>query len=543
MIVASTSNRRPSSWVEAEASVLPPNIHTAFDDATEVHGDKTFWRAIDGDGTILTYAEFQRLTLVCSQSLAKLGVRRESKFGIMMPNVPALLICWLALCRLGAIGVMINTSSTSVELDRLTRETDVDFLLVDNAFLETVMGLPDQSSLTNSQIIVHGVADAGLPGALHWADMISVHDVVTVQSEAVFPDDIAGILFTSGSSGVPKGCMLSHRYWLVLATSRSLIGPQPENILVDTPLVYMGSLWKAVMGILVGATLNVAPRPSLSRLYDRILDNDIDFCTITAPAATLGDDARLLSSKLKWLATYGMAKEHHASTQARFSAPIREIYGMTEIGSALSMPVSDGTKVGSGSCGLPSPFRRCRIVVDGKDVPDGEPGELWVSGTGLYSGYYRNPAATEASFSGEWFRTGDLFRKDGNGYYYMLGRIKDVIRRSGENISAAEIEATVMAISGVSEVAAIPVPDPFRGEEVKVVISRTNEHVGRGLTAETIIEELQRTLSAYKVPRYVEFIDKMPKTASAKIDKVALKAVAHVVTKDVTDMAAVKGSK
>jgi crotonobetaine/carnitine-CoA ligase len=226
----------------------------------------------------------------------------------------------------------------------------------------------------------------------------------------------------------------------------------------------------------------------------------------------------------------------HEGIEKLFGVPVREIYGMTEVGSVLSMPVEDDSMIGSGSCGRPVPFRRCKLMFDGREVPDGSPGELWVAGPGLFSGYYRNSEATEASFEGEWFRTGDLFRRDANGYYYMLGRIKDVIRRSSENIAAAEVELAVTAVDGVLEAAAVPVPDSFRGEEVKVVVARAPNEAGDGLTPRKIIEECKKVLSAFKVPRYVEIYDEsLPKTASSKIDKVRLKAEASRITPAIYD--------
>jgi len=185
--------------------------------------------------------------------------------------------------------------------------------------------------------------------------------------------------------------------------------------------------------------------------------------------------------------------------------------------------------VGSGSCGRPAPFRRCKIVADGHEVPDGTPGELWITGSGLFSGYYRNDEATAEAFEGEWFKTGDLFSRDANGYYFMLGRIKDVIRRSGENISAAEVELAVNQIAGVLDAAAVPVPDPLRGEEVKIVVAKAPGAVGDGLSADAIVHECQRVLSPFKVPRYVEFVDSLPKTPTGKVDKNILKTAAKTL--------------
>src|SRR6185436_10094050 len=179
--------------------------------------------------------------------------------------------------------------------------------------------------------------------------------------------------------------------------------------------------------------------------------------------------------------------------------------------------------VGSGSCGVPAPFRACRVVGSGgKDVARGETGELWVSGRAILKGYYNKPEATRDAFSGEWFRTGDLFKQDENGYFYIQGRIKDSIRRSGENISAREIETVASGIEGVLETAAVAVPDELRGEEVKLCVvlqpGRTREEV----SPERVASYCAERLAAFKVPRYVEYLDEFPRTSSNKIAKQVL---------------------
>ena len=184
------------------------------------------------------------------------------------------------------------------------------------------------------------------------------------------------------------------------------------------------------------------------------------------------------------------------------------------------MPIETTHMVGSGSCGLPVAFRECRIVDgEGIEVTTGETGELWVSGPGIMGGYYKRPEATDEVMRGKWFRTGDLFHKDRDGYHTIRGRIKDVIRRSGENIAAGEIEAVLYEMPEILDVAAVPVADPVRGEEVKICIS-LGPGIGSGdVPPDRIMAFCRDRLAKFKLPRYIEYRDRLPKTAKGSIAK------------------------
>ena len=189
------------------------------------------------------------------------------------------------------------------------------------------------------------------------------------------------------------------------------------------------------------------------------------------------------------------------------------------------MPFEDTGMVGSGSCGIPAPFRECTIAgPDGRPIERGATGELWVAGPGIVEGYINMPDATQAAFRGKWFRTGDLFRQDAQGYYTMVGRTRDMIRRSGENISAAEIEAVLHAMPEVRRAAAVAVPDGFRGEEVKAYLV-----LGAGLTPadvppERVLAHCAARLARFKVPRFLEYVEDLPLAGPHKVAKHALTA-------------------
>jgi crotonobetaine/carnitine-CoA ligase len=202
---------------------------------------------------------------------------------------------------------------------------------------------------------------------------------------------------------------------------------------------------------------------------------------------------------------------------------------MTEIGTAMFVPIEATEMTGSGSCGVAEPFRQCRIADEnGTTLPVGATGELLVRGPGILQGYYNNPEATAQAFHGDWFRTGDLFRQDERGYFYIVGRLKDMIRRSGENIAAREVEEVVLRLQGVFEAACVPVPDARRGEEIKLLVVLQPAISNTEVPPSLILEHCRARLAPFKVPRYIAYADALPKTASNKVAKGELRASANL---------------
>ena len=227
--------------------------------------------------------------------------------------------------------------------------------------------------------------------------------------------------------------------------------------------------------------------------------------------------------ELRYINAFGWSPEGIAEAEERFGLIARDSFGMTEIGAGMMMPHAATHKLQSRSCGLPAPFREVRVVdADGQPCPPGTPGELQVRGRSILWGYYKNPAANAGAFDGGWFRTGDLFTQDAEGYLRIVGRIKDMIRRSGENISAREVEAVANAYPDVEESAAVPVPDPLRKEEVKIYLKLRDGVSADSFDMAAFLVHCATHLAAFKVPRFVAFIDTFPRTASHKIAKPVL---------------------
>ncbi len=508
-----------------EQDVPYASLPALVDGAAARFGDQPLWVSVD-DASRISFREFARATLKCANALHALGVAPGTHVAVMLPSVPSYVVTWMALARLGAVMVPVNTQYKPRELEYVLQDSEAKFLVIDENCLSVFAEMMNRDALVPpSNLIVHGAADA--KHAHNWQRIVDAAPDTAPAVPLPTVDTLMSIQFTSGSTGFPKGCMLTQDYWLVLGWVRSHQGPVPRRMLIDKPLSYMGGKWRFLICLFMGSTAYVALRFSLTGLQQRLVDHDIDFFSVTDAVAKLPELPAVAKLKISWISIGGLSKGLHQALEKKFNAPVRELYGMTETGSTIYMPIEASAMTGSGSCGLPAPYRKCRIVgADGKNVAPGTVGELWVSGRGILKGYYNKPDATQSAFVGEWFRTGDLFRQDANGYFYIEGRIKDSIRRSGENISAREIESVASGISGVLETAAVGVPDEKRGEEVKLYVVLQPGFSSAQVTPSKVIAYCEDKLAAFKMPRYIEYMDEFPHTTSGKIAKHQLESTA-----------------
>jgi acyl-coenzyme A synthetase/AMP-(fatty) acid ligase len=505
---------------QIEAEPLPANLGTLLDQAITRFAERPAWIAMEDTGPDLTYRELGALVARTANAFHSLGVRKGAHVGIMLPNVPQFLAGWLALARLGALMVPINPSYTPDELHYMLSDGDAEFLLIDRARLANLQEIADRPEVPPPATVMvwGGAADGGYHD---WSKMLAAASDQFTASDPVALDDIVNIQYTSGSTGFPKGCLLSHRYWLTMGKVKSAVWPTFERIQCDLPFYYMGPLWRFSVAAFQGAALCVPPAYSLTRFVERLRRYRIDFGWMTDPVGMLPETPEEGDNNLKLIAIFGMSQPLRLAVARRFKVPVRDSYGMTEIGSGLYVPMDAEDVAGTASCGIPAPFRRCMIADDtGKPVKQGEVGELCVSGPGILQGYYKKPQATEKAFwNATWFRTGDLFRQDEDGCFYIVGRIKDMIRRSAENISAIEVEAALSAMPQIQEAAVIGVKDAKRGEEVKACIVLKPEWTPQTATPQMVVEHCRQHLAKFKLPRYVQFYLELPKTGSNKIAK------------------------
>jgi acyl-CoA synthetase (AMP-forming)/AMP-acid ligase II len=504
---------------QVESEPLPRSTAALLDQAAADVPGREVLHFIDS-GERLTYAQLKQAVDRFASGLHRLGVGKGTRVAVMLPNVPQFPITWLALGRLGAVMIPVNIGYTARELEYVTNDAQAQYLVIDQSFLPALDGVgkrPD--GLADDRVIVAGAARAGQQS---WDSVHEAGEARFTEPEPVDLGDLCNIQYTSGTTGFPKGCLLTQRYWVTIGkVNSSRDGLLYERILTSTPFYYMDPQWLLLMTLYQRATLFVAARQSASRFSVWLHEHRIQFCQLPAEPAfkqpALAVDSQ---NEVRRANIYGLRPSIHADVERRFGLNAREAFGMTEIGSSMFVPIEATHMTGSGSCGVIGPFRQARVVDDvGNEVPRGTIGELQVRGPGILEGYYGKPEATRDAFQDGWFRTGDLFRQDEDGWFFIVGRVKDMVRRSSENIPAREVESVLRGLPEIADVAVVPVPDDLRKEEVKACVILQPGLQPSDLPPQRITDYARQFLAAFKVPRYVEYMQEFPRTASGKVRK------------------------
>jgi crotonobetaine/carnitine-CoA ligase len=505
------------------------NLGTLLDAAAQRTPDRTLFiverTSVEVPAVHYTYAEVNQRVNRTASALRSLGIAPGDRIGVMLPNDVDFPVCWLAIARLGAVMVPTNTGYQERDLTYVLHDSGARAIIIHADYVPRLRAV--RATLPSlEQVIVVG-ASADVVGDDHdYAALLAGADAAFAPAE-VAADALLNIQYTSGTTGFPKGCMLSHDYWLLLGQTAAhfmKLGAGDVD-LTTQPFYYMDPQWNTVACLMAGASLVIMERFSASRFWDTVQRHSVTVLYMlgTMPFFLLkqADNPALEQGhQLRMIACSGIVPDFHREFERRWNVPWREAFGMTETGVDLVVPLEDANSVGSGAMGQPVPSKQARVVDEaGQPVADGVVGELVVSGKPMMLGYWNKPDITAQTIQDGWLHTGDLVYRDDSGYFHWVGRLKDMIRRSGENIATAEVENVLIEHPAVQAAAVIAVPDALRGEEVKAYIILKPGESGESLPPHSLHAFAAQKLAAFKLPRYIEYVDSLPLTPSERVAK------------------------
>jgi long-chain acyl-CoA synthetase len=498
-------------------------------------------------GTKISYAELDRLANRFAHALTSLGVKKGDRVALMLPNIPQMVIAYYGTLRTGAIAVATNPLYHEHELEVQLRDSGAETLVAVDMFHPVIKTVLPRTGV--KRLILCGIKDY-LPFPLNllypikariekqWVSVKRVPPVYDFPSllnaspstpvgADVSPEDTAILQYTGGTTGTPKGAVLSHRNLVVNAAHNrawlTIRNEGEERILAVIPFFHVYGMTTAMnLGVLLGAELILLPKFHTKEVLEFINKHrPTIFPGIQAMYLAIGNYPKIHKYDLTSIkAAISGAGPLMREVQDRFEhltkARIVEGYGLSEASPVTHCnPVFGKRKLGS--IGLPFPDMDARIVdieTGEQEMPVGEAGELVVRGPQVMQGYWNKPEETAQALRGGWLHTGDIARMDEEGYFYIVDRIKDMIKTVGENVYPREVEEVLFTHPKVKDVVVVGIPEEFKGEKIKAYIVLKDNVAA---SPEEMIAYCREQLSKFKVPKEIEFRPQLPKTLVGKV--------------------------
>ncbi len=471
-------------------------------------------------GSSYTYGELADHIHRVAAGLHAAGIRKGDVVGLVSPNIPQFAVVFFAVVQLGAICSTVNPIATAEEIGAQFADSEAVALFTIPAMVEKCQAAARLASTVRTLYVI---GESEHDGVLPFASLLTHGD--TPPHVDIDPaNDLAALPYSSGTSGIPKGVMLTHRNLVAnLVQMHSLEFVFESDIALGVlPFFHIYGMVVVMGGVFTqGGTVVSIPRFELEPVLKIIQDHKITVANVVPPIilalakhpAVSNYDVSSLRMIFSGAAPLGA--ELASACSARLKLRVRQGYGLTETSPVThSHPMSDAFEKLE-SVGPPVPNTECRIVIPGtdEDAPIGERGELWMRGPQVMKGYFNKPEATAMCMTSDgWFKTGDVAVVDERGWFAIVDRVKELIKYKGLQVAPAELEAILLSHPNVADAAVIPVPDDDAGEIPKAYI------VSRGeLTAEAVMEFVAERVSPYKKVRQVEFVDTIPKSPSGKI--------------------------
>ena len=520
-----------------------PHLLSAFDDAVRNAASDP---AIIYFDQKLSYGELDKLSDAFAAALAERGFERGDRLALYLQNAPSFVIAALAAWKLGGIVVTVNPMNTARELSAILADSKPKVLVThDELYRDVVKGLDfaPSSIFTTSPLDFQSRNDNRVFGNLtrRAPDPLDLVETIRLQKDKglrrieLSDTDIAMLVYTSGTTGVPKGAMNTHGGASITAESvaRWMNVGRGMPVLGVAPLFHITGLVAGLaLAFVTASPLILAYRFHPNVVADAIEEHraGVTFCAITALMAML-NEATVRPEQLRTLTKVSsggapVPPQVLTDFQQKFGHYIYHGYGMTETnGPVFLVPENSKAPIeeltGTLSIGIPTPHTLAWIADDdGAPAPTGDRGEIVIGGPSLTAGYWNRPEDSAKSMRSDGLRTGDIGFMDANGWFYLVDRKKDMINAGGYKIWPREVEDVLYTHPAIREVAVVGVPDPYRGETVRAVVSLKQ---GQRITTAELQEFCRSQMAAYKYPRIIDIVDELPKSSSGKILRRALR--------------------
>ncbi len=482
-------------------------------------------------GTSYTYAQLnERVNRACHFLRHKLGVQKGDVVSLLAHNSVVTVDLLYAATKIGAIFAPLNWRLVADELAYIVQDCGSKALICGPEFTATLAEMLPQLEVAH----LVSVEGAEIANAWNYEAELAAADSGEPERPFLTPEDTACILYTSGTTGKPKGAMIPHRQivWNAINTVISWGLTQDDISPIFTPMFHSGGLF-----VFLTPLFYVGGQIVLLREFDAIETLRVvasEKCTVLLGVPTIfqmwlntPELAQTDFSHVRWFISGGAPCPVSLITAWRQATgkPFRQGYGLTEVGTNCFTMQDDDPEKKPGTVGKPIFHSEMKLVAEnGRIVPPNQTGELLIKGPHVTTGYWLNPEATAEALRDGWFHTGDMARQDEDGFFYIEGRFKDMIISGGENVYAAEVEAIFLAHEAVAEAALIGQPDEKWGEVGVMVVVKAN---GRSVTEADLLNHCQGKLARYKIPKRVLFTDALPYSPYGKVIKAELRGLLH----------------
>ena len=484
--------------------------------------------AVFDDGTTWSYAETRTQALRIAAGLTTAGVKQGDPVLIWLPNGRRALSAWFGVNHVGAVSVAINTAYRGRLLAHVVGNADARVAICHPDLLDRLLEGECLDALTTVFTDAAKAASAQATFAQHGITLLPFEeldgDPDTVDVPEMQPWDLQSICYTSGTTGPSKGVLSSYLHLHAMGWHCTEgVGPD-DRYLINLPLFHVGGTLFVTGALARGASIAVMGAFETPTFFDVCRRLGATQCLLLGAMAGFlvrrqpGPEDR--AHNLRRVMVIPLGEDAQAMAE-RFGFEIVTLFNMSEVSAPI---ISDPNPTLRGSCGRVRPGVEARIVDENDcELPHGAVGELVLRADmpwAMSHGYHRNPEATASAWQNGWFHTGDAFRRDAEGNYFFVDRVKDAIRRRGENISSFEVEAEVLAHPSVLEAAAVGVPSPLGEEEVLAVIV---PKPGEQIAPDALVTFLADRLPHFMVPRYIRIAGALPKTPTSKVEKHTLR--------------------